>query len=416
MIDDGIESERYVLGSCMLRKEVVWEVFDIIQMDDWGQPKHEIIFTAMLSLANMGDPIDVITVVRELERTNEIQLAGGVEYIHNLTNEVITSWNAAYHAELMHEAGRRRALANAAIAVGQIAADKTMNADDMIEAAARAIAKADSVKREPDAESIDVVESVLENVGKTQPAFPTPWPTLSQKIKGFRRGGLYIVGARPSVGKSAVALQIARELESFGHVAYFTMEMSKEEVTKRLISQQADVSHSMIDGDNPLPDWARAKVDQWLAGYPGRLLYDDRASLTIGQMRAALRAWSRDYQLAGCVVDYLQLMNGDPRIPRIQQITEISRQLKMMAREFNVPIIALSQLNRNLETRMDRRPALADLRESGSIEQDADVVMLLSRDVLDPDSPLEIIVAKNRQGPTGDVVLGWDGDFMRAVA
>lgn len=413
---NDVSPERYVLGSILLRREAVWEALDVIQMDDFAAPRHETIFRAMVSLANIGDPIDVITVVRELERTGDLNLVGGAAYIHDLTTEVTTSWNAGYYAEMMHEEGRRRALVTAADSIKAISQDMTLGTNDMLEAAMKQVRKAEPVKGAADADSELVLEDVLANIGATKPAFRTPWPLLTDKIKGFRRGGLYIVGARPGVGKSVVALQMASHLEHEGHVGYFTMEMSKEEVVKRLVSQQTEVAHSMIDGDNPLPDWASKRIAEWRTMYPGKILFDDRGSLTVGQMRATLRRWSRDYQMSGVVVDYLQLMSGDPRVPKIAQITEISRELKVMAREFNVPIIALSQLNRALEQRADRRPALADLRESGSIEQDADVVLLLSRDTNDPDSALEIIIAKNRQGPTGSIDLGWQGEFMRAVA
>lgn len=416
MTDDGVDAEKYIISAMMRRREAVYEVLDIIQMDDFASPRHETIMRALCSLANMGDPTDVIALSNQLARDGELERIGGDAYLFSLTDYASTSYNAGFYAEIVHEQGRRRALAQAGDAIRMLADDPTVELGHTIEAARHQVDRAAGITRDESEDSLTTLEAVVAGIGHTVPALATPWPKLSEQIRGFRRGGLYIVGARPGVGKSVVALQCANALEAYGNVGYFTLEMGRREVMKRLISQNTGIAHSMIDGDNPLPDWAQARVDEWAATYNGNLLFDDRGSLTVGQMRATIRGWVRDYKLSGVVVDYLQLMTGDPRQPKIAQITEISRELKVMAREFDIPIIALSQLNRASEGRHDKRPALADLRESGSIEQDADVVLLLYRDTTDPDSELEIIVAKNRQGPTGNVHLGWEGGFMRAVA
>jgi len=415
-VDSEVDAEKYIISAMMMRREAVYEVLDIIQMDDFASPKHETIMRALCSLANMGDPTDVIALTSQLARDGELDRVGGEAYLFSLTDYATTSYNAGFYAELVHEQGRRRAIDNAGDSIRMMSHDWTVGLDHVIEAARKNLDNAAGIKRDESEDSLTTLDAVIAGIGHTPPAFSTPWPELNQKIRGFRRGGLYIVGARPGVGKSVVALQCAHALEAYGNVGYFTLEMGRGEVMKRLISQNTEIAHSMIDGDSPLPDWAKERVDSWAATYNGNLLFDDRGSLTVGQMRATIRGWVRDYNLSGVVVDYLQLMSGDPRQPKIAKITEISRELKVMAREFNIPIIALSQLNRASESRHDKRPALADLRESGSIEQDADVVILLHRDLTDPDSELEMIVAKNRQGPTGTVYLRWEGEFMRAVA
>ena len=270
--------------------------------------------------------------------------------------------------------------------------------------------------------SDDVARSVIANIGRTLPGFATPWPRLSQSIRGIRRGGMYVIGARPGVGKSAIALQMARALEHAGHVGFFSLEMSKEEVTKRLIAQDTGLAYTMIDGTSQLPEYAQNRVSAWLHQYSGRILFDDRGGLSISDIRAQVRTWSRDEATrpVGIVVDYLQLMTASKGLgaDRVAAIGEISRQLKLIARDFDIVVIALSQLNRNPEQRADKVPALSDLRESGSIEQDADVVILLNRDMTitgNEERFIDLIIAKNRQGPTGMIDLVWEGEFMRAT-
>lgn len=414
--DNAREAEKHILSAMMVNAKAIPEVQSIIEPGDFYEPRHELIARCIFGLYKDGKPIDPVSLTECLNADGALRLAGGVEYLHDLHGFTPTWVNAGYYADIVHEAGRRRLVAAVGTQIEQLAADASNSPDAVIEAARQALAKAAGAQRAESAASDDVAAQVIANIGRSSPAVPTPWASLTSQIKGFRPGALYIIGARPGIGKSALALQCAHMLERRGTVAYFTLEMGKEEVVARLISQETEVAHTMIDGEHSLPPWAQVRVESWLAAYRGAIRFDDRGTLTVGQMRAVIHRLSEEGQLAGVVVDYLQLMTGDPRLSKVAQVTEISRELKLIARDFQLPVIALSQLNRNSEGRADKRPALADLRESGSIEQDADVVMLLHRDTQDDTGQLDVIVAKNRQGPTGTVTLTWQGEFMRAVA
>lgn len=389
------------------------ELLDTLNLgvDDFLNPRFSVIWEHMLAMHAAGEVVDAITI-----GTRHPEQAAAIWQITDLLYS-----SPDFHAEIVRDHATRRKLVLSSIKVKSLAENVEMPLAEVEEAARAAIDAAVGVKVGTAPNSGDVVASVLANIGKAEPAFRTPWNKLTSGIRGFRRGGLYVIGARPGVGKSVVALQCARSLENYGHVGYFTLEMGKDEVTKRLIAQETEIAYSMIDGARQLPDWAAERVEVWRAQYPGRILYDDRGSLTIGDIRAQVRTWAREHELSGIVIDYLQLMTGSSArgADRVAIVGEISRQLKLLGRDFDIPVIALSQLNRNPEQRADKMPALSDLRESGSIEQDADVVILLHRDMdltSTVDRPeIDFIVAKSRQGPTGMQTFEWQGEFMRAV-
>ena len=381
-------------------------------VDDFLNPRFSVIWEHMLTLHRAGEVVDAITV-----GTRHPEQAASIWQITDLSYT-----SPEFHAEIVREHATRRKLTMASVKVRTLAEDPNIPLADVEEQARAAVDAAVGVNVGTAPASGDVVASVIAGIGKAEPAFRTPWNKLTSGIRGFRRGGLYVVGARPGIGKSVVALQCARALEEYGHVGYFTLEMAKDEVTKRLISQETEIAYSMIDGARALPDWAAERIEMWRAQYPGRILFDDRGTISVGDIRSQARTWAREYDLSGLVVDYLQLMAGTGSTrgaDRVAVVGEISRQLKLIARDFDIPVIALSQLNRNSEQRADKMPALSDLRESGSIEQDADVVILLHRD-MDLTSTVErpeidFIVAKSRQGPTGMQTYEWQGEFMRAV-
>lgn len=411
-----LEAEKYVLGSMMVKSSIVPEIAGIIEPGDFIEPKHDLIARAIIGLQKNGNPTDPIAVSDALVANGELQRAGGVEYLHDLHGYPSTWANAGYYAEIVHEEGRRRAMLVAGEQIVLMAQDRSNSPDAIFEGGRAALTKASGARMTEGEASISVLASAVEGIGKSVVAYPTPWPSLTSKMRGFRPGGLYIIGARPGIGKSALALQCASGLQRHGTIAFFTLEMAKEEVALRLIAQETQVAYSMLTGDTTLPDWAQHRVDEWLGSHDGNIMFYDRGTVTMGHLRSTIHALAMKGQLAGVVVDYLQLMTGDPRLSKVAQVTEISRELKLIARDYNIPVIALSQLNRNSEGRADKRPALADLRESGSIEQDADVVMLLHRDMQDAEGDIDLILAKNRQGPTGTVTLGWQGEFVRAVA
>lgn len=319
-----------------------------------------------------------------------------------------------FHADKVRANGTRRKLEQAAGAIVEMSRDRQREISSIEDDARKIVDAACGVKQGATELSGETAAEVIANIGKARKAVPTPWGGLTRIIRGFRPGGLYVLGARPAVGKSAIALQMARTLETYGHVPFFTLEMGRHEVTQRLIAQETEVPLSVIDGSSPMQPFMQSKIDQWHAGYNGRIAFDDTASITMAEIRSRVRTMSRTMPLSGIVIDYLQLVGGMRSTDDLRtHVTNLSREAKLLARDFDVPVIALSQLNRNSEHRADKRPAMSDLRESGSIEQDADVVILLHRD--EDTEILEMIVAKNRQGPSMSTELMWHGEFTMAL-
>lgn len=416
-----VEAEKYVLSSWLERTDAVWQSLEVMTIDDFSEIRHEVLAQAIYALAQEGKPTDVVTVIDELTKRGEIA-AVGIDYVFELNGYVPTSVNVGYHAEIVHGHGRRRALAQAGDIIRGMAGDPSVPVNDLLDKARVIVDRAGGADMElADLTSDAAIDSVLAKIGVEEPAFHTPWPKLTRGIRGVRPGNLYVIGARPGIGKSAIALQFATSLEAYGHVGFFTMEMPEREVTKRLIAQQTELAYAMIDGGRPLPQYAVERIAAWRAEYPGRILFDDRSGRSMADVWTQVRAWTRRYSMAGAVIDYAQLMTGQERgQSRVDFVGEVSRRAKLMAREFDIPVFLLSQLNRGPEQRADKMPAMSDLRESGSLEQDADVVILLHRDVSLTDDPLthqeiNFIIAKNRQGQTGRIALDWEGEFMRAT-
>lgn len=415
------EAERYVLSAWMISVDAVWESLAMMTVHDFAEIRHEIIAETIVALANEGKPTDPIAVTDALAERKDLDHVGA-GYVFDLNGYAATHLNVSYYAEIVHENGRRRMMLQAGDVVKALANDMTLNSNDILERAREAVDQAAGLDTSiVDESSEDLIVDVLSKIGKEEPAFRTPWPKVTNVTRGLRRGGLYIVAARPGVGKSVVALQMATALEVYGYVGFFTLEMPKHEVVKRLISQQTELAYAMIDGGRDLPPYAKERIAEWRESYPGRILFDDRPGRSILDIRAQVRTWHRKYPMVGIVIDYAQLMTGGERgQSRVDIVGEISRQAKLIAREFDVPVIMLSQLNRKSEERADKMPAMSDLRESGSLEQDADVVLLLHRDMSLSNDPnerafIDFIFAKNRQGVTGKVELDWEGEFMRAT-
>jgi replicative DNA helicase len=261
----------------------------------------------------------------------------------------------------------------------------------------------------------DIIPDVLERMNTKTTFVPTPWPTLNAAIGGLRPGAVYVVAARPGMGKTVIAAQLATCLAQTGMVAFSSLEMSEDDLVSRLISERLEIMVGKVKDNRMAPrDWdifnsRRPELDDL------NIAIDDRSNIAPGDVRSFARSVSRHGKLAGIVVDYMQLMTSRSKMDRHLQVSEFSRQLKIMAKDMHVPVIALSQLNRQSESRMDGIPKLSDLRESGSIEQDADVVILLRREGEYPSEELILDVAKNRHGETGIVQLAWQGEFSRAV-
>lgn len=408
-----LEAERHVLSAMLVSVDAVWGVNETMRLSDIVDPRHHLIAEAIFTVAQRDNLVGSIAVIDELERAGELNRAGGPAFVHGLSGYTPTATNAAYYARIVAEEGKRRRVAVAGEQLSNAAADKTIDVDQALDQARAALeaAVADVVVQE-DADPSEEMIAALESVGTTRRAYPCRWRDINQFMHGFQPGSLYVIGARPSVGKSALALQFATDLAAYGHVGFFTLEMGRDEVRLRQLAQEAEISHTLLTGDRRLPEIFHDRAHQYALNAPP-IMVDDRAVLTVADVRAQVRTWKRKYDLAGIVVDYLQLMTGDMSQGKVQMITEISRQLKLIAKEFGIVVIALSQLNRSSENRADKMPLLSDLRESGAIEQDADVVVLLHRDVMNTPENMSFILAKCRAGQTGILEFEWQGEFVR---
>lgn len=370
-------------------------------------------YTAIRKMMATGIPIDTMSVGIEEPRVEV--------WLWKTSN--LPTHAAAFHAEEIHKAGVRRRMLAIAEKIKHTAA--TESVDTLIDTARRDIDEAAGLRRTTTTFVGDLIAPVLADSQRERVVYRTPWSELTDTLGGgFRPGALYVLAARPALGKTALLLQMLTGLADYGMVAFSSLEMPQDELVRRLIAQGAQISHGMLERGQPLAPVFAEKIERWRETAPVTMAIDDRSTVGVSDIRAFARSVARTGPLAAIAVDYLQLISGPSGMKRYEVVSDITRQLKILAREMNAPVIALSQLNRGSEHRTDKRPMLADLRESGSIEQDADLVMLLHRDPLaeadhDPllqrtTLPLELMVAKNRHGPTGTITLDWEGAFMRA--
>lgn len=383
-----------------------------VTVDDFQVNEAAWAFETMKRLYAEGQPFDWVAVGTVDARV--------MQYMGKVSDE--PGWAAAFHAARLHEAGIRRRLDQAALWTH--ANVGAMELGSLIDGARAKIDEAAGLRRAPLTYFGDIVDQVIADAERPRITYQSPWEGLDEILGGFRPGALYILAARPGIGKTAIALQIAAELAMAGPVAMSSLEMPKEELVRRIIAQNVEMPHALLESGRPLPAYWKEKIDAWLHQAPHALAIDDRATVTISDIRAFARSVKRPSDsIAGVVVDYLQLMSGPAGASRYEIVTENARQFKLMARELQCPVIVLSQLNRDSEKRMDKRPSLSDLRDSGAIEQDADVVMMLYKDMdnmpMAPSDiplpvPLELNVAKNRHGPTHMMTLMWEGSQMRA--
>lgn len=413
------DAERSALGAMLLDSRRVWDVLDVAKPADFHDPHHEVIAEAVRRLASRGEGTDPVLAWDEISAMGA-SIPQGAAYLHELTSWVSSAASGAFYASIVRDHATRRRLAAAGARVVQLAGDATVEPDEVVE---QARAVVDSVAAGGVREVVAVIDEIDETfAGMSEPPVytATPWPQINHLIGGLRPRAMYVVGARPAGGKSILAMNAAVALAGEGAVAVCSMEMGREELHKRLVAQLGRVHMSALM-NNALEDddWKRvATAREQLRGlHP--IVIDDTPGQTLARVRSHVRSTARmaeakGTKLAGVVVDYLQLMeSSDPRRDRRVQVGEFSRGMKLIAKEFDCPVVALSQLNRKSEERVSRRPVLSDLREAGDLEQDADVVLLLARDPDDMEraGELDVIVAKNRHGSTGDVVLAWMGHF-----
>jgi replicative DNA helicase len=419
----NLDAEESVLGAMMLSPGAIGAVTEELDAGDFYRESHAKIYRASLGLFARGEPVDAITIADELEERSELEAAGGRLRIHELARLVPTTANAAHYARIVREMAVLRGLIHAGGEVARLGWERPGDAADLLDRAEQIIF--DLSQEQVSSEFTHIEELLKESferitqlyeAGEEITGVPSGYRDLDRLTSGFQPGNLIIVAARPSMGKSALALCMAANLSVRRQtpVALFTLEMSKAEVTQRLMCSEAKVeSQRLRSGKLATDDWPRltAACDK-LAKAP--IYVDDTGSTTIMGIRAkARRLKSKEPSLGLIVVDYLQLMSSDSNYEnRVQEVSQISRQLKILARELDLPIIAMSQLSRAVEQRQDKRPILSDLRESGSLEQDSDLVMFIYRDEYyndeSPDQGLaELHLAKHRNGPTGNVKLSF---------
>ncbi|HVM17290.1 MAG TPA: replicative DNA helicase [Gaiellaceae bacterium] len=424
----NLDAEESVLGAMLLSPGAIGAVSEILDAGDFYRDSHATIYKAALALYAKGEPVDAITLVDELEERGELDGAGGRTRIHELAALVPATANAAHYARIVREMATLRGLIEAGSEIARLGWERPGETADLVDRAEQTIFQLSQQRvtsefshiEELLKESFERITALYE-AGADVTGTPTGFKDLDRITSGFQPGNLIIVAARPSMGKSALGLCMATNL-AVRHelpVALFTLEMSKSEVTQRMMCSEAKVeSQRLRTGKLAVDDWPRltAACDK-LAKAP--IYVDDTGSITMMELRSkARRLKSKEPNLALIVVDYLQLMtSGGPIENRVQEVSMISRQLKVLARDLDLPILAMSQLSRAVEQRHDKRPILSDLRESGSIEQDADIVAFVYRDEYynddsDQQGLAELIVAKHRNGPTDTVRLA----FMKRFA
>jgi replicative DNA helicase len=414
------EAEQAVLGAMMLSGEAIAQITDIgLRADDFYRSGHRAIYEALTDLYARGQPVDVVTAKEELLRRGDLAAVGGPLYLQHLVEGVATPASAPHYARIVAEHALLRRLIGAAGEILQgayeVPEDPESFADEAegrIYAVSRRHERDQVVAlRELVHQSMEDLERIHERTGLV--GLPTGFRDLDELLQGLQKGNLVVVAARPGIGKSSLVTNIARNVAVSGKsVALFSLEMSRVEIGMRLLCSEARVQwHKVRAGMVAAEDWGRI-VEAAEVLDPAPLFIVDTGNVTIVDIRAKARRMKSQHGLDLIIVDYLQLMSSHHRVDnRQQEVAEISRSLKLLAKELDVPIIAVSQLNRDPERRTDKKPQLADLRESGAIEQDSDVVMFIHRDPLSEEdqarNAAEIIIAKHRNGPVGKVTLTW---------
>ena len=422
----NVEAEQAVLGAMMLEHNAVVAAMEKLRPGDFYREVHRTIFEAMEHLHHDNKEVDVITLPEELRRMKKLDDVGGLEYVLSLPNLVATAANIEYHANIVAEKALARNIITTCTELTSEAYDGEKEPEDLLDDAERRILQISESKRRGDFAPVGVVvEETLDKITKLYEnkagitGLPTGFRDLDRLTSGLQPSDLILVAARPSMGKTAFTLNIAQNVgvEQHKTVAFFSLEMSQEQLVQRLLCQIAHIdSQKLRTGQlNSDDEWTKL-TDACDKLYQAPIYIDDTPGISVTEMRSKARRLKAEHGLDLIIVDYLQLMQGRNSESRQQEISEISRSLKALARELKVPLIALSQLSRSVESRQDKRPMLSDLRESGALEQDADIVSFLYReDYYDKETEnqhiTEIILAKHRNGPVGSVKLYFKGEY-----
>ncbi len=425
----NIEAEQSVLGAMLIKKEAITQAQELLRPDDFYREAPRIVFETMLELAGDNEAVDLVTLTEALRKKEMLEKVGGISFITALANYVPTAANIVYHAQIVKEKSELRHLIDAATEIASAAYEATDDVKDIMDDAEKKILAVAANQtggafepiRRLVIDTIGRIETLYENQGGLT-GISTGFRDLDRDTSGLQKSDLILVAARPSMGKTAFTLNIATYAALHGHtVAFFSLEMSKEQLVQRMLCSEGGIdSQRLRTGQLEDGDWDKliATADRISKA---SIFIDDTAGINIMDLRSKARRLKAEHGLDLIVIDYLQLMQGRTKSNndnRQQEISEISRSLKALARELDVPVVALSQLSRSVESRTVKKPMLSDLRESGSLEQDADIVMFLYReDYYDQETErkniTEVIIAKHRNGPIGTIELFFQKEFTK---
>ena len=426
----NIDAEMSVLGGMMLSKDAIADVIEILRATDFYRPAHASVYDVVVELFGRGDPADAVTVGAELKRKGELERIGGLPYLHTLVATVPTAANAAYYAGIVREQAQLRSLVEVGTRIVQLGYT-TDGADveglvNLAQSEVFAVSEQRNSTNYVTLEQVvpDLYEELERNANRDGglDGVPTGFAELDAKLNGLRAGQMIIIAARTGGGKSTLAMDICRSCAVHNNkaAAYFSLEMNRTELSMRLLAAESRVFlDRMIKGELESRDWQEiARTLDKISQAP--LIVDDSPNMTMGEIRAKSRRMKQQFDIQLIVIDYLQLLTsgGKSVESRQQEVSEFSRSIKLLAKELEIPIVAVAQLNRDSEKRNDKRPQVADLRESGSLEQDADVVLLIHREDMfnentEKQGMADIIIGKQRSGPTGIVELAFQGHFSR---
>ena len=426
----NVDAEMSVLGGMMLSKDAIADVIEILRSTDFYRPAHASVYDVVVELFGRGDPADAVTVGAELKRKGELERIGGLPYLHTLVATVPTAANAAYYAGIVREQAQLRSLVEVGTRIVQLGyTTDGADVEGLVNLAQSEVFAVSEQRNSTDYVTLEqVVPELYEELERNAnrdgglDGVPTGFSELDAKLNGLRAGQMIIIAARPGGGKSTLAMDICRSCAVHNNqaAAYFSLEMNRTELSMRLLAAESRVFlDRMIKGELETRDWQEiARTLDKISQAP--LIVDDSPNMTMGEIRAKSRRMKQQFDIQLIVIDYLQLLTsgGKSVESRQQEVSEFSRSIKLLATELEIPIVAVAQLNRDSEKRNDKRPQVADLRESGSLEQDADVVLLIHREDMfnentEKQGMADIIIGKQRSGPTGIVELAFQGHFSR---
>ena len=423
----SIEAEKSVLGSMMIDKNVIAQAVEILSAEDFYRDAHKYIFKSIVEMYQRDEPIDEITLLEHLKSTDRLEKSGGISYITEIGSSVLTTANVKSYIKIVEDKATLRKLIDSSTKIIESCYNNQDDVEKVIDVAEQKIFDLAEKKSSSDFEPLsdilergfEQIETLFNNKGEVT-GVGSGFKDLDDLTSGFQKGDMILIAARPSMGKTTFALNIAEHaaLREGKSVVIFSLEMSKEQLAYKLLCSEANVDMLKLrTGNLEDKDWENiARASGPLSS--AKIYIDDTAGVSIMEMRSKCRRLKIEYGIDLILIDYLQLMSGSGEESRQQEVSEISRNIKAIAKEMQCPVIALSQLSRAPEQRADHRPMLSDLRESGSIEQDADLVMFLYRDEYynketEENNVAECIIAKQRNGPVGNVKLAWIGQFSK---